>query len=134
QPSREVLTMSRRPQTLRESLRRLAGTRRSFTTHLRPERPLIVGGLAALLAEVGMRLLEPWPLKFVIDGVIAEAGADGVPSQSISLQAVLLLACAALLVVVALRALAAYLMTVCFALVGNRLLTRVRAEIGRAHV
>ena len=121
--------MSRRPQTLRESLRRLAGTRGSFTAHLRPERPLIAGGLAALLAEVGMRLAEPWPLKFVIDGVIAEAGAEGVPTQSISLQAVLLLACAALLVVVALRALAAYLMTVCFALVGNRLLTRVRADL-----
>src|SRR5699024_12658567 len=85
-PVREDLTMSRRPQTLRESLRRLAGTRGSFTAHLRPERPLIAGGLAALLAEVGMRLAEPWPLKFVIDGVIAAAGADGVPTQSISLQ------------------------------------------------
>ena len=31
--------------------------------------------------------------------------------------------------VVALRALAAYLMTVCFALAGNRVLTRVRAEL-----
>src|SRR5699024_7568816 len=129
QPGREVLTMSRRPQTLRESLHRLAGTRGSFTAHLRPERPLIAGGLAALLAEVGMRLAEPWPLKFVIDGVIAEAGADGVPTQSISLQAVLLLACAALPVVVALRALAAYLMAVCFALVANRLLTSVRADL-----
>ncbi|HIZ38254.1 MAG TPA: ABC transporter ATP-binding protein/permease [Candidatus Ruania gallistercoris] len=76
-----------------------------------------------------MRLLEPWPLKFVIDGVIAEAGADGVPSSELSLQTVLILACAALLVVVALRALSAYLMTVCFALVGNRMLTRVRAEL-----
>jgi len=121
--------MSRRPQTLRESLRRLGGTRGSFTAHLRPERPLIAGGLAALLAEVGMRLAEPWPLKFVIDGVIAEAGAEGIPSQPISLTALLLLACAALLVIVALRALAAYLMTVCFALVGNRLLTRVRADL-----
>src|SRR5690625_5584693 len=76
-----------------------------------------------------MRPAEPWPLKFVIDGVIAEAGAEGIPSQPISLTALLLLACAALLVIVALRALAAYLMTVCFALVGNRLLTRVRADL-----
>ena len=121
--------MSARPKTLRESLRRLGGTRRSFAAHLKPERPLIAGGLAALFAEVGMRLLEPWPLKFVIDGVIAEAGADGVPSSELSLQTVLILACAALLVVVALRALSAYLMTVCFALVGNRMLTRVRAEL-----
>ncbi len=118
-----------RPTTLGESLSRFRGSGRRFVPYLKPERPLIAGGLVALLAEVAMRLLEPWPLKFVIDGVIAHTGSDVVPAQSMSLQTVLILACVALLAITGLRALSSYLMTICFALVGNRLLTRVRADL-----
>lgn len=121
--------MSRRPATLREALARLGRSGRRFAPHLRRERALIGSGLAALLAEVAMRLLEPWPLKFVIDGVITGTGVGRFPGPPLSLPTVLGLACGALLVIVALRALASYLMTVCFALVGNRLLTRVRADL-----
>ncbi len=81
-----------------------------------------------MFLEVVMRLLEPWPLKFVIDGVIGHLGADLGGGAPADLQQVLLLACIALLVVVLLRALASYLMTICFALAGNRLLTSVRAD------
>ncbi|MFV0407122.1 MAG: ABC transporter ATP-binding protein [Propioniciclava sp.] len=90
--------------------------------------PLLTGGLFALLAEVGMRLLEPWPLKFVIDGVIAARGADLPGGIDLDLGTVLILAAVTLLVVVGLRAVTAYAATVCFALAGSRILTRVRAQ------
>jgi ATP-binding cassette subfamily B protein len=76
-----------------------------------------------------MRLLEPWPLKYVIDGVIASTGSDIAGTPPTDLTAVLILASLALVAVTMLRAVASYLMTVTFALAGNRLLTRVRADL-----
>ena len=112
------------------SLRR---TLRRFRPHLQEQRRLLVLGSLALLAEVVLRLLEPWPLKFVLDAVIAAAGADLRTEQPAGLQTVLTVATIALLAVVVLRALASFAMTLAFALAGNRVLTRVRAELF-AHV
>ena len=118
----------RRPEGLREALPGLRRLVPHVRPHLRRQRTLIAGGGAAMALEVVMRLLEPWPLKFVIDGVIGHLGADLPQGQPDDLQQVLVLACLGLLVVVLLRAAASYAMTVCFALAGNRLLTAVRAD------
>ena len=97
---------------------------RLLRPHLRPHRTLVAGGFVALFAEVAFRLLEPWPLKVVIDSVIAP-GAEDRPNIIW-----LLVACAlAVVAVTGLRALASYLMTVCFALAGTRAMTTVRAEV-----
>lgn len=122
--------MSRsKPANLRQSLPGLRRLLPHVRPHLAEERRLLVGGTAALLAEVGMRLLEPWPLKFVVDGVVAAAGADLGTTPPRNLTAVLLAASLTLVAVTTLRALASYLMTLSFALAGNRLLTRVRADL-----
>ncbi|MEE6272346.1 ABC transporter ATP-binding protein [Georgenia wangjunii] len=116
------------PRKLRGAVPGLRRTGRLVRPHLAQERALLAGGSAALFAEVAMRLLEPWPLKFVLDGVIAAGGGRIAAEQPADLGTVLVLACAGLLVVVCLRALFAYLTTICFALAGNRVLTRVRAQ------
>ncbi|MTD14320.1 ATP-binding cassette domain-containing protein [Nakamurella sp. YIM 132087] len=99
---------------------------RRLRPHLHGQRLLIAGGMLALLGEVLMRLLEPWPLAVVIDRLVPVVatgqGRDGL------LHGVTLCALA-LGAVVALRALFSFAMTMCFALVGNRVLTRVRAEL-----
>lgn len=118
-----------RPQTLRDAAPGVRRTLTRFRPHLREQRRLLAGGGAALLFEVAMRLLEPWPLKYVLDAVIAAAGADLRVDQPAGLSTVLLVATVALVAIVALRALAAYLMTILFALAGNRILTRVRSEL-----
>jgi len=118
-----------RPSTLRGALPGWRRTLTRFRPHIREQRRLLVGGGAALFLEVAMRLLEPWPLKYVLDAVIAAAGADLRVEQPAGLRTVLIAATAALVVIVALRALAAYVMTILFALAGNRILTRVRAEL-----
>lgn len=91
------------------------------------QKPLIAGGVIALLFEVAFRVLEPWPLKFVVDALSVSLGANyQTPSASWSL----LLWCGlALVLIVALRALSNYLATVAFALVGSRASTLLRARV-----
>ncbi|GGD40373.1 protein-tyrosine-phosphatase [Microbacterium faecale] len=103
------------------SLRRLL---RFLRPHLRPNRGLVVGGFAAMFIEVAVRVIEPWPLKFVIDAVVAPGAAadSGI--------VVLLAVCAvAVLAAAGIRALAAYFMTVCFALAGTRTMNTVRGRV-----
>ncbi len=121
--------MAARPTGLRESVPGLRRTLAQFRPHVAEQRPLLAGGGAAMLAEVAMRLLEPWPLKYVLDAVVVQAGADLSIEQPADLQSLLLVASLAVVAVVALRALSSYVMTICFALAGNRVLTRVRAEL-----
>lgn len=118
--------MSRRkPTTLRESMsgvRRLAPYLRP---HLAAERRLLTMGMLAFFAEVGFRLLEPWPLKYVIDGIVK----TGSPPSGASVTTVLLVACLALVALTTLRATASYVNTLTLALAGNRILSRVRADV-----
>jgi len=114
---------------LRDAVPGLRRTLQQFRPHVREQKRLLAGGAAALFAEVAMRLLEPWPLKFVLDAVVVSAGADLSVQQPDDLQQLLLVASIAVVAVVALRALSSYVMTICFALAGNRVLTRVRAEL-----
>jgi ATP-binding cassette subfamily B protein len=120
-------------EALTKSIPGLSRIARRFWPHLRKERRLIATSLLALLAEVGLRLLEPWPLKFVFDSVLASNPASnpsGVPFLDKLDPSTLLIASAvAVVAITALRALAAYINTVGFAMVGNRVLTRVRSDL-----
>lgn len=116
----------------------LPGLRRTLghvRPHLRPQRRLVVGGFAALFAEVAFRLLEPWPLKIVLDAVIAAGAVAAVTNVAPSgdstadVLRVVLLASLAVVALAGLRALAAYAMTVCFSLAGSRAMTGVRATL-----
>lgn len=120
-----------RPATLRGAWPGLKATAVRFRGHIREQRRLLVLGLLALFAEVAFRLLEPWPLAYVIDAVVAASGSDLATRQAdLGSMTMLIGVCAAgLVAVVALRALMSYLMTICFALAGNRVLTRVRSEL-----
>jgi ATP-binding cassette subfamily B protein len=110
------------------SLRR---TLHTVKPHLGKHRLLIGAGLAALFAEVILRVLEPWPVKFVVDAVTASLGANlGAASGTPKATAELLIACGLMLVgLVALRALTSYLSTIAFALVGSRVATDLRARV-----
>ncbi|MGH3813042.1 MAG: ABC transporter ATP-binding protein, partial [Pseudonocardiaceae bacterium] len=123
-----------RPQKVRELVPRLRQILRRFWPYTRKHRLLIAGSLLALLAEVFLRLLEPWMLALVIDHVILpqQGGSLDLPVLS-SLDPKTLLAVAAvgLALAVGLRALAVYLSSIGFALVGNRVLTQIRGDLYR---
>jgi len=122
------------PQPIPQSLPSLWRILKYFWPHARQYRGLIAGSFAALFAEVALRLLEPWPIKFVFDYVLGVRNPKtSLPELFSGLDTTSLLTCAALAVVVftAVRALAAYWQTIGFTLVGNRSLARVRAQLYR---
>ena len=103
--------------------------------YTRKQRPLVVGSIAALFAEIGLRALEPWPLKFVFDHILhskqARQNSVLIPLRAVDPSLLLGLAAAAVVIVIGLRAFASYLNTVGFALIGNRVLTEVRSDVYR---
>src|SRR5262249_8421484 len=117
-----------RPENLPKSLPGLCRILTYFWPHVRHYRLLISGLLVALFAEVGLRLLEPWPLKIVFDYIIkANSASKHAPiliSRLENLDPATLLGLAALAVVAitGLRAVASYWQTIGFAQIGNRAL------------
>jgi ATP-binding cassette subfamily B protein len=99
--------------------------------HLRGQGWLMAGGVVTMLLEVVLRVLEPWPLKFVIDAVTVSLGAtEGAAAGQQGASLPLLISCGALLLgLVGLRAAAQYCSTVIFALVGSRVATRLRSRV-----
>src|SRR5580765_7451296 len=55
---------------LRENLPGLWRISKYFWPHARKFKGLMAASLFALFAEVGLRLMEPWPLKFVFDRIL----------------------------------------------------------------
>src|SRR6266576_1067196 len=128
---------TRTPEGLQKSLPGLWRILAYFWPHVRQYRLLIAGSLVALLAEVGLRLLEPWPLKLVFDHVI-KTGSNVQHSpallsrfENVDSATLLALAAAAVVVITGLRALASYWQTIGFAQIGNRVLRKVRSELYR---
>ncbi|MCU0492893.1 MAG: ABC transporter ATP-binding protein/permease [Chloroflexaceae bacterium] len=98
----------------------------AFTPYLRGQRPLIGGSLLALFAATGLRLLEPWPLKFVFDSLFSSA--QPLPGGSDPFT-ILIYAVLALVGITAMRAMADYLNTVGFARIGNRVTGQIRTDL-----
>ena len=87
-------------------------TLRLIRQDVAPEKKLIGAGVVALLCEVCFRVLEPWPLKIVVDALSVSLGAK---VDELSATPALLLTCGvALLAIVGARALSNYLATVAF--------------------
>jgi len=80
----------------------------------------LVGSLFALFVSIGLRVLEPWPLKFVIDEVI-----DGGDASMLWVFAV------AVVAITIGRAVAEYFNKVTLASVGNSVLAKVRNRLYR---
>jgi ATP-binding cassette, subfamily B, bacterial len=121
-----------RPESIGLVLPQVRRILRHFGPHIRRQRGLIAGSMCALVAEVALRLLEPWPLKVVFDNLLgarhgrhhALAGLGRLDPATLVVACVL-----AVVVLAALRALAAYYSSVGFALIGNRVLTDLRQEL-----
>src|SRR6266702_1042823 len=99
---------------------------------VRRERALIGVSPLALYAEIGLRLLEPWPLKVVLDHVVGAGHHSRWVDRVLAALdpgTLLVLAAVAVVAFAGLRALAAYYNTVGLALAGNRVLTAVRNEL-----
>ncbi len=125
------------PRKLRQSLPSLGRMLQRFAPYLRRHAGVAGFALLMLLLGVGMRLLEPWPLKLLFDGVFADRLGSGATPEVLAGLAtldpitLLTLCVIALFVILAARALTSYLAVIGFALVGNRVLTAVRSDLYR---
>ncbi len=117
-------------------MRRFAAIVRHFWPALRGEGLLVGGSFAALFASIVFQLLEPWPLKIVLDNVLPagkDAHTGALPRLLSTLTTSQLLAVAAigLVIIVALRAMCDYLNTIGFTIVGNRVVSSIRGDLYR---
>jgi ATP-binding cassette, subfamily B, bacterial len=106
-----------------------------FWPHIWPYRALMAFSFCGLLAQVGLRLLEPWPLKFVFDHIIGQRRTPKQPLPefltSLDTMTLLTLAAVAVVIITCLRAVASYWEAIGFAKLGNRSLTKVRNQLYR---
>ncbi|MEB3355898.1 MAG: ABC transporter ATP-binding protein [Synechococcales bacterium] len=106
---------------------------RQFMPQIAKERVLLALSFLAMLLETAMRLLEPWPLKFIFDNIIIPGFATQ-PSASTSfwglspLTALTVLA-VSLVGISSLRGAAAYFSTVGMAVAATRIMMDIRARL-----
>src|SRR5918999_492804 len=97
---------------------------------IRKQRYILTGSFLTLFAEVVLQVLQPWPLKFVIDRIVFSRGFEGQEIfqfiESLDTTTLLIVSSVGLVAIVGLKALAIYSNTIGFAIVGNRILTEVR--------
>jgi ATP-binding cassette subfamily B protein len=111
----------------------LRRTLRCAIPHLRGHRLLMTGGFVAMAVGVLLRLLEPWPVKIVIDSVSRSLGATirrPGPTMDASLET-LLLCGGAIVVISVLRAIANYWSAIAFATIGSKVSADLRAQTFR---
>jgi ATP-binding cassette, subfamily B, bacterial len=117
---------------------KLPGLRRIFAylwPYVRKHRLLLAGSLAALVFQAVFQALEPWPLKYVFDALAHTRRAGRLPDipglHDLSRARLIAFAAVAILTLAGLRVLADYSSAIGFAILGNRVLTRVRGELYR---
>ena len=121
--------------TLRE---KLPGLCRAFA-HLRPyvrkHRLLLAMSLAALIFQAVCHALEPWPLKYVFDALAHTKRAGRLPDlpalHNLSRGRLIGLGALVILTIAGLRVLADYAGSIGLAILGNRVLTRLRGDLYR---
>lgn len=122
-----------KPNSLSEALPGIRRLLSFLSPYLRDYRLPITGSFFALFMAVAMRALEPWPLTIVIDYVIAPGSSTAMGRlewlQNLQPMTIVLGASVALIVILGLRAVSTYYQKVGFALVGNRVLTKVRNDL-----
>ena len=123
-----------RPATLKQAMPGIGRLLHHMWPYLREHRPLLAGSFLVLFVGVAMRALEPWPLKFVFDYLILPSAVQNHPSawiEGLEPMMLITLVAVSLVIIVGLRALCTYCQKVGFALVGNKVLTKVRGALFR---
>ena len=120
-----------KPPPLRRAIPEFIRVAQHFRADLARERWRIVKAMGALFVGVLAQLLEPWPLKFVIDAILTPQG-DRPSSDAIlglPMGAALLAAGLAYIGIIGIRAWAQYAESVGFAVIGNRVISRLRSRL-----
>lgn len=115
--------------SLHKTLPILTELLRRFLPYIQQQKLLLIIATIAVIAEVILRVLEPLPLKFVFDYVLNDNNIPPRLIAHISPLWLLTLSTGSILIITALRALAGYWSTVSLAVVGSRVMTKVRNDL-----
>ncbi|WP_193193416.1 ABC transporter ATP-binding protein [Nostoc sp. MG11] len=123
----------RDPKSLKAALPGIVRILRRFAPQMGKQKALLIVSFVALMAEIILHLLEPWPLKFIFDYILV----PGFRSQSLGIHLLAELSPFALLTgltlglvaIALLRATAAYFSVVGMALAASNVLTEIRSEL-----
>ncbi|MEM6445402.1 MAG: ABC transporter ATP-binding protein [Cyanobacteria bacterium P01_D01_bin.123] len=121
--------MKRKQQSLTSVLPSLWSILRHFWPYIRKQWSLLLVAAVATFVEIGARLLEPWPLKYIFDRVLVEellVGANGEHRYHWLMLSALAIAVVA---ITGLRAISGYASRVAMALAATKIMTRVRGDI-----
>ena len=125
----------RKKKKLAQILPDLANVYKYFKGEILQKRGLIAGSFFALLVGVVFRLLEPWPLKFVLDQVFQSEESGEVATvrlpESWPVNSIVIVVAIAIVVIAVGRALMDYTSKVGFFKVGNFVVIRVRDRVYR---
>jgi ATP-binding cassette subfamily B protein len=125
-----VESIGLKQQPLQKSLPSLFRFVKQLTPYLQKKRTLIILSTLAMIAEIGLRLLEPWPLKWIFDRL--SHNSSRFPFfDSLSTVQLLLVSAIAVVIFSGLRAMADYYNTVGFTLAGNHVLGQLRVDVFR---
>ncbi len=134
-PPRQIIVMPKKKRKLTDVLPGFWQVMRYFWPYTYRQKHLVAGSMGALIASLLLRLLEPWPLKLMIDYVVLAnwGSSESGPAwaQGLSTTWVLVLLSLAVVVIAVLRAMAAFAANVGFFIVGNRTVLRLREVVYR---
>ncbi|MGK7953771.1 MAG: ABC transporter ATP-binding protein [Crocosphaera sp.] len=116
-------------QSLKSTISSLGRILARFWPYLRQEKSWLGFAMFAVTGDVVLRILEPWPLKFIFDHVLIKNQSSLPVFESISPLAVLTLCALGIIGITGLRAFSAYWSTVSLATVGSRVMIQVREQV-----
>ncbi|MDJ0729098.1 MAG: ABC transporter ATP-binding protein [Crocosphaera sp.] len=102
-----------------------------FWPYLWQEKSWLGLAIFAVTGDVILRILEPWPLKFIFDHVLIQDQSSLPVFESLSPLVVLTLCALGIIAITGLRAFSAYWSTVSLATVGSQAMIQVREQVYR---
>jgi ATP-binding cassette subfamily B protein len=123
----------KRPKNLNEGISGINRIVKHFLPQIRQQGGLITISFLALLAETGLHILEPWPLKFIFDEIIFKGfkvESLEVPFlDNFNVITLLTLLVVALVITALLRGTMAYISTAGMAVAATKVLSEIRANL-----
>ena len=118
---------------IKAALPKLETILQRFAPQIRQQQNLLIMSFLGLMAEIGLHLLEPWPLKLIFDYILVpnfQTQLSNLPFlRGFSPVALVTIFSIALIVIVGLRSFAAYSSVYGMALAASNVLTEVRTEL-----
>ncbi|MGL5794756.1 MAG: ABC transporter ATP-binding protein, partial [Waterburya sp.] len=123
----------KRPKNLKQEISGINRIVKHFLPQIRQQGGLLTISFLALLAETGLHMLEPWPLKFIFDEIIFK----GFKVESLKVPflddfnviTLLTLLAVALVIIALLRGTMAYVSTAGMAVAATKVLSEIRANL-----